>query len=138
MDKKFMRVAMEQAAIACKCGEIPVGAVIVCDGEVISCGYNKKENTNDVTNHAEIIAIRKACKIKKNWRLNGCSLYVTLEPCQMCMGAVIEARIEKVIFGAKNENNDYKISKNKIPIIIGGVYEKENVELLKKFFQGKR
>ncbi|MDD2490154.1 MAG: nucleoside deaminase [Bacilli bacterium] len=138
MEKKFMKEAMKQAIKACNRGEIPVGAVIVKDGKVIARGYNKKEKTKDVTKHAEIIAIQKACKKNNDWRLSGCSLYVTLEPCLMCMGALLEARIDKLVFGAVSENKNSEKANNKSLEIIGGVLEKENSEILKKFFQKKR
>ena len=99
----FLRnIAYKQAQKALKIDEVPVGAIIVKDGKVIASAYNKKEKLKDPTAHAEILAIRKACKKLKSWHLDGCILYVTLEPCTMCAGAIIQARINKVIYGAKS------------------------------------
>ena len=97
-DRQFMREAIEQALVAEQEGNVPVGAVIVKDGVVISSGHNIK--TNDPTEHAEIIAIRKACLKIGHWNLKGCTLYVTLEPCSMCAGAIVQARISQLVYGA--------------------------------------
>lgn len=102
-DERFMRLAIEQARIAGRMGEVPIGAVIT-DGEdkVISSGYNLREAGNDPTGHAEIIAIKKAGEALGSWRLEGSVLYVTIEPCLMCMGAIILARIKRLVFGARD------------------------------------
>lgn len=134
MEEKFMRVALKQAQIAFEKGDVPVGAVIVKDGRIIAKAYNKREQTNDSTDHAEIIAIKKACKHLNDWRLNNCIMYVTLEPCSMCMGAIQHSRIEKVVYGTKN-TNDYE---NKMSIIRGPILETECAQLLKTFFQNRR
>jgi tRNA(adenine34) deaminase len=109
MNDKFMKAALKQAMKAYDKGDVPVGAVIVKKSKIIARAYNKREEKKDVTYHAEILAIRKACKYLNDWRLNDCIMYVTLEPCSMCMGAIKQARISKVIYGAKNttevENN---------------------------------
>lgn len=97
-----MNEAYKEAIKAKEEDEVPVGAVIVKDGKVIARAYNKKENNNDPMGHAEILCIRKACKKLKDWYLKGCELYVTLEPCVMCVGAIMNARIEKVYFGARD------------------------------------
>ena len=100
MDEKFMYEALLQARRAAKLGEMPVGAVIVRDGEIIARGYNKRETKGNALLHAEIIAIDRACKKLGGWRLPGCEMYVTLEPCPMCAGAIISARIDNLYFGA--------------------------------------
>jgi tRNA(adenine34) deaminase len=102
-DERFMRLAIEQARIAGRMGEVPIGAVIT-DGEdkVVSSGYNLREAGNDPTGHAEIIAIKKAGEALGSWRLEGSVLYVTIEPCLMCMGAIILARIKRLVFGARD------------------------------------
>lgn len=101
--EKYMREAIKEAKKALALEEIPVGAVIVKDGKIISRGYNKKETKQDATRHAEIIAIEKASKKLKNWRLIDCEMYVTVEPCVMCAGAIISSRIKKVYIGT-NDN----------------------------------
>ena len=101
-DQYYMEKALVQANKALKEDEVPVGAIIVKDGKIISKAYNKKEQLQSPTAHAEIIAINKACKKLKTWHLDDCVLYVTLEPCVMCAGAIIQARIKKVVYGAKS------------------------------------
>ncbi len=101
LDELFMRQALRQAALAAEAGEVPVGAVIVHTNHVIARGYNQRETLHDPTAHAEMIAITAAADHLKSWRLSGCSLYVTLEPCLMCAGAIYLARIERLIFGAR-------------------------------------
>ena len=134
MNNIYMKAAIKQAKIAYDKGDVPVGAIIVKDNKIIARAYNKKAITNDPINHAEIIAIKKACKLIGNWRLNGCTIYVTLEPCPMCMGAIEQARIDCIVFGAKREksNNTEKAT------IFGGTLEEECSEVLKKFFQNVR
>lgn len=99
MDKKFMEIALDEAKIAALKDEVPVGAVIVKNGEVIASAHNLRETLNDPTAHAEILAIKKASSILKNWRLNECEMYVTLEPCPMCAGAILQSRIRKLYIG---------------------------------------
>lgn len=99
MDKKFMEIALDEAKIAALKDEVPVGAVIVKNGEVIASAHNLRETLNDPTAHAEILAIKKASSILKNWRLNECEMYVTLEPCPMCSGAILQSRIRKLYIG---------------------------------------
>ena len=98
----FMNLAYKQAQKALKIDEVPVGAVIVKNNKVISAAYNKKEKLQDPTAHAELLAIKKACKKLNSWHLDDCTLYVTLEPCTMCAGAIIQSRIKKVVYGAKS------------------------------------
>ena len=95
----YMRLAIEEAKKAQTVGEVPIGAVIVKDGEIIASGYNRRETSNDPTNHAEIVAIRRASQVLGGWRLIGCTLVVTLEPCPMCAGAIVQSRIERVVYG---------------------------------------
>lgn len=100
----YMQIALEQAEIAFKYGEVPVGAVIVKDNKIIGLGHNSKEKSKDVTKHAEINAIREASKSLNDWRLNGCDMYVTLEPCPMCAGAILQSRISRLFIGTFNKD----------------------------------
>ena len=104
-DEKFMKEALKQAKKAASIGETPIGAVIVRDGEIIARGYNKRETKKNALLHAEIIAINKACKKLGGWRLPRCEMYVTLEPCPMCAGAIINSRIENLYFGAYDKKS---------------------------------
>lgn len=145
-DNVYMKKALERASAAYKAGETPVGAVIVRDGEIIATGRNCREGKKNALMHAEIIAIKRACKRLGSWRLTGCDLYVTLEPCPMCAGAVINARIRRVVFGA----SDYKagsfgsvvdlsaLSYNHKPEIVGGVMADECADILSNFFKQLR
>lgn len=146
-NEKFMLEALKQAQKAYKKKEVPVGAVIVKNGKVIGCGYNQKEKKHSATKHAEIIAIEKASKKIKDWRLNDCEMYVTLEPCVMCAGAILSARIKKVYIGAMEKNfgccgSAMNILNNsafttKVEFETG-VMENESVEMLQSFFKNKR
>lgn len=138
MNEKYINIAIKEAKKAYKKGEIPVGAVIVKNNKVISKGYNKIEKTNNPVNHAEIIAIKKACNKLKNWRLNDCILYVTMEPCLMCCGAILQSRISKVVYCLDNKNygNINQIS-NKIEVEKNSKNE-EVKKMLKDFFKQKR
>src|SRR6185503_8295596 len=100
--ESFMREALALAAAAAAAGEVPVGAVVVKDGRVIGRGSNRPITTSDPTAHAEIVALREAAAAEKNYRLTGCELYVTLEPCAMCVGAMVHARLARVVFGARD------------------------------------
>jgi tRNA(adenine34) deaminase len=143
----FMQLALIEAQKAYDKDEVPVGAVVVKNGEVIGTGCNYRETTNDPTMHAEIIAIRAASQHLNSWRLSGCELFVTLEPCPMCAGAIIQSRIERVVFGAfdpkagcagtlYNLLSDTRF--NHRAEIVAGILEKECAELLRKFFKDKR
>lgn len=99
-DEKWMQEAIRQAQLAEEIGEVPIGAVIVRDGVIVGSGYNVRETTHDPTGHAEMIAIRQASETLGAWRLLGCTLYVTLEPCPMCAGAILQSRVERVVYGA--------------------------------------
>ena len=145
--EKYMKEALKEAKKAYKKLEIPVGAVIVKNGEIIARAYNVKEEKNDTTKHAEILAIQKASKKLKAWRLNDCEMYVTLEPCPMCAGALIQARIKKVYIGASDEKTgacgsvlnlleDYKF--NHQVEIEKGICKEECVKILKDFFKELR
>lgn len=105
-DVRFMEMAIKEAEKAMTGGDVPIGCVIVDDvtGAVVSKAFNKKERSLDATAHAEMLCIRKACKVRGDWRLENCSLYVTLEPCPMCFGAILSARISRVVFGARDLN----------------------------------
>ena len=147
MQKKFMQKALRQAHKALSLDEVPIGAVIVKDGKVIASGYNKVESTNIATEHAEIVAIRKACKKLGGWRLDGCEMFVTLEPCPMCAGAIVNARIKKVYFGAYEPKSGSAQSKHKVltesglnhtTLYEGGILQEECSSLLTNYFKSKR
>ena len=145
--EKFMNEALKEAKKAYKKLEIPVGAIIVKDGEVIARAHNVKEEKNDTTKHAEIIAIQKASKKLESWRLNNCEMYVTLEPCAMCAGAIIQARLKKVYIGTMDEKTgacgsvlnllqDYKF--NHSVELETGILKEESEKILKDFFKELR
>lgn len=98
-DEKYMRAAIREAKKAYKLGEVPIGCVIVYEGKIIGRGYNRRKTDKNTLSHAEITAIKKASKIIGDWRLEGCTMYVTLEPCQMCAGAIVQGRVDKVVIG---------------------------------------
>ena len=102
MDEKFMRAALKEAKKAYDIGDVPIGCVIVQGGMIIARGYNKRNASKSVLSHAELVAIEKACKKTNDWRLEDCTIYVTLEPCQMCAGAIVQARIPRVVIGSMN------------------------------------
>ena len=140
-DQKYMIEALNEAKKAYQKGEVPIGAVIVYDNKIIARAYNKKEKTHIVTHHAEILAITKACKKIKNWRLSNCTLYVTVEPCMMCCGAIIQSRLKKIVYGTKNENFGFiKNINNSVGDIeiISGVLEEECKKIITEFFNRKR
>jgi tRNA(adenine34) deaminase len=101
-DERWMQEAIQQARLAEAIGEVPIGAVIVKDGNVVGAGYNLRETSLDPTAHAEMIAIRQASESLQAWRLTGCTLYVTLEPCPMCAGAILQSRVDRVVYGASD------------------------------------
>lgn len=101
-DDKFMKEALRQAKKAYRLEEAPIGCVIVHDGKIIARGYNRRNIDRSTLSHAEILAIRKAAKVMGDWRLEGCTMYVTLEPCQMCAGAIVQARLDRVVMGSRN------------------------------------
>ena len=139
MDEYFIKKTLDLAKKAYKNGDVPVGAIIVEDGKIISQAYNKKEKNKNVVNHAEIIAISKACKKKKTTYLNDCILYVTLEPCMMCSGAIIQSHIKKVVYCTDSPKYGFmsKIDKKNIEVV-NHIFEEKSVNLLKNFFISKR
>lgn len=146
--KNLMQLAFEQAQKALTLGEVPIGAIVVApDGQVIGEGFNRRELDQDATQHAEMIAIRQACLKLGTWRLIDCSLFVTLEPCPMCAGAIINSRIKNVYFGALDPKagaagsvvNLFEVAKfNHHPHVIRGLYREEASQMLKNFFKDIR
>lgn len=146
-DQNYMRTALELAKHAQTQDEVPVGALVVKDQQIISTGYNQREQSQKVTQHAEIIALEEACQALGTWRLTGCTLYVTLEPCLMCAGALYQARVSRVVYGCQDPkggalgslysihqdlrlNHNYEVTQK--------VYDKESSSLLKNYFSQKR
>ena len=145
-DLEMMALAIEEAKKAALLGEVPIGAVIVQNGKVIATGHNLRETDRHALAHAEIVAIDKACRALGGWRLTDCTLYVTLEPCPMCAGAIINSRIDRVVFGAYDKRAGSlgslidlsKVNYNHQPRLCGGVMADECLELLKEFFKSLR
>lgn len=139
MNDVYMKKAFLQARKAFSIDEIPVGCVIVCKNKVIACGCNKKESKKNAILHAEIVAINNACQKLGTWRLDNCEMYVTLEPCMMCMGAIIESRIKKVYYGVKN-NNEQMYSKNDVSkfVELFCLNDSQCSAILSDFFVNKR
>ncbi len=147
MEIKFMRVAIKQALKAEELDEVPIGACIVKDGKVIAKAHNKMEKLQDATAHAEVLAIQKACRKLKSWRLDGADIYVTIEPCAMCAGAIVNARIANVYFGAFESKSGCAVSKynvlsdsglNHTTCFLGGIEEEKCKNLIKNYFKQKR
>ena len=146
-DQAFMRAAIGEAKIAASVDEVPVGAIVVRNGDVIGAGLNRSIQDADPTAHAEIVAIRAAAKSENNYRLNDSTLYVTLEPCAMCVGAMLQARITRLVFGAYDDKAgaagsvvdlcDHRALNHRIEVN-GGLLEEQCASLLKKFFASKR
>lgn len=146
-DEKYMKMAIKLAKKAADMGEVPIGCVIVYEGKVIARGYNRRTMDKSTLSHAEILAIKKASKVVGDWRLEGCTMYVTLEPCQMCAGAIIQARMDKVVIGCMNAKAGCAGSVlnilehegfNHQAIVERGVLEEECSILLKEFFSNLR
>ena len=144
---KYMMIALNEAKKAFDMDEVPIGAVVVKDGVVISRAHNLREKKQRATAHAEVLAIEKACKKLGSWRLDGCVLYVTLEPCTMCIGASILSRVDGVVYGADDPKGgslgslfDVSLIKgfNHYPWVVSGICEEECSDLLKDFFKNKR
>ncbi|AIO18202.1 tRNA-specific adenosine deaminase [Candidatus Izimaplasma bacterium HR1] len=139
----YMNLALEQAAEASLNNEVPIGAIIIKDDKVIAVARNERVETNKTTSHAEIIAIEKANKLLKSWRLDSCSIYVTIEPCPMCAGAIIQSRISNVIYGAKDPKAGshtsivqlFDKSFNHRVEVTSGILENECSEIISSFFQ---
>ena len=145
-DEYFMREALRLAALAAEMDEVPVGAVIVKDGEILARAYNTRETSKCATHHAEVLAIEECCRVMGGWRLPGVTLYVTMEPCAMCAGAIINARIPRVVYGARDIRfgafgsalDLNSVGLNHRPEVIGGVLGDEAKEMLTEYFKGKR
>jgi len=145
-DEYFMEMALAEAEAARAAGEVPVGAVITMDGEVLAKAHNSPILMQDPTAHAEILAIRKAATIRKNYRLSGTTIYVTIEPCVMCAGAIVHARMERLVFGAEDPKggalslygilDDRKL--NHSVAVTGGILKERCGEILGRFFREKR
>ena len=147
MNETMMQRALELAELASQLDEVPIGAVVIHEGQIIGEGYNTKEHGLNPTAHAEMIAIQQAAEHLGRWRLHGCTLYVTLEPCPMCAGAIVNARMDKVVFGARDPKsgaceslftitNDERL--NHRCEVEGGMLEEDCVAILQSFFKAKR
>lgn len=146
MNEEYMREALVLAKQAFDQDEVPVGAVVVRNGEIVSRAYNERETISDATAHAEVLAIRRACEKLGRWRLSDCELYVTLEPCPMCAGAIVNAKLDAVYYGAKDPRGgafgsimdlrSYPLYHK--PKICGGILEQESLVLVRSFFEKKR
>lgn len=145
-DISAMEAALAEARLAAAEGETPIGAVLVKNGEIVAAAHNCREAKNDVTSHAELEVLRIAGQKKGDWRLSECTLYVTLEPCPMCAGAILGARVGRVVYGAKDANmgamgsvlNLPRFPLGAHPTVVGGVLEDECRELLQSFFRARR
>ncbi|MCX6571161.1 MAG: tRNA adenosine(34) deaminase TadA [Candidatus Aminicenantes bacterium] len=145
-DTVFMKAALQEAAKAATAWEVPVGAVVVRDGHIVARGSNKPVKSSDPTAHAEIVALRKAARKAGNYRLPDCDLYVTVEPCAMCLGALVQARIRRLVFGTLDPKAGAVSSIMKFPFertnhrpeIVGGILAGECAKLLRDFFHGRR
>ena len=147
MDEKYMNIALEEAYKSYEKGDVPVGAVVVYKNEIIARAHNCKEQNKNAVEHAEILAISQACQKLNTWHLEECTIYVTLEPCLMCAGALIQSRIGKLVFATENEKFGYvgsisnvlnNKSNNHHTIIINGICKEKSQKLLKEFFKDKR
>jgi tRNA(Arg) A34 adenosine deaminase TadA len=146
-DQRLMRAALREAGRAAREQEVPVGAVVVRDGRIIARAHNHPIRAHDPTAHAEILAIRRAARRLGNYRLNGCSLYVTIEPCTMCAGAIVHARLERVVFGARDPKAGASGSALKVlnhpklnhqVEVVSGVLKEECANKLREFFRARR
>ncbi len=145
-DAGFMRKALAEAAKAAARGEVPVGAVVVRQGRIVARGANRPLRSSDPTAHAEIVALRKAAKKSRNYRLPDCDLYVTVEPCAMCLGAIVQARVRRVVYGATDPKAGAVSSTmsfpfgrlNHEPAVLSGVLAGESAALLRDFFRARR
>lgn len=145
-DAHWMHQALLEAKKAAALGEIPVGAVIVRDEQVIARAHNRRELDQDAMAHAEVLCIQQACRVLNSWRLSGCTLYVTLEPCPMCSGAIINSRLDRVVYGAKDDKAGcagsvadlFVMPFNHTPVIRSGILEEECAAVLSNFFETLR
>ena len=142
VDEQYMRKALQEAEAACQKGEIPIGAVVVCKGRIISRAHNLTETLHDVTAHAEMQAITAAADLLGGKSLTDCTLYVTIEPCTMCAGAIGWAQVPRIVYGAPDEKRGYRHyaphAMHPKADIVGGILEDECRELMQKFFRDKR
>lgn len=147
LDEKFMLMAIKEAEKSASLDEVPVGAIIVKDNKVIARGHNLREKSNDPTSHAEINAIRKACKKLGSWRLENCTIYVTIEPCSMCAGTLLWTRIKRIVYGApdlkggalESSFNLFEVKNiNHHPEAVGGILQEECGKMMSGFFKEKR
>ena len=147
LDERMMRLALLEAEGSLDSGDVPVGAVIARDGEMLTAAGNARERSQDPTAHAEVLALREASTISDSWRLDGCTLYVTLEPCAMCAGAIVLSRIDRVVFGARDPKAGFGGSlgnllqderlNHRVDVTVG-LLEDECGELLRAFFRDRR
>ncbi len=146
-DLRFMRLALEEADAAANDGEVPIGAVVVCDGQVVSCAHNRREQDADPAAHAEFLAMEEAARALGRWRLSGCTVYVTLEPCLMCAGLMVNARVDRCVYGAPDPKGGalgtlFDVSRdarlNHAFEVTSGVLADEAAERLRSFFRAQR
>ena len=145
-EEKYIKLALKEAKKALLKDEVPIGCVIVKDNKIVSRGHNLRETKKNVTKHAEMVAIEKACKQLDSWRLIDCEIYVTLEPCAMCAGAIYQARISRVIFGADDPKGGalggnfdlYKEKLNHYPEVVKGILKEECSSIISNYFKTKR
>ena len=146
-DEKFMYEAIKMASLAYLDDEVPIGCVIVKDDKIVAGGCNQREQDNDPTAHAEIVAIKRAARILGDWQLVDCELYVTIEPCIMCAGAIIQSRIKRVVYGAPDPRGGAlgssinvleAVNINHRPEVVGGVRQEECADFVKRYFKEKR
>ena len=147
LHQDWMRLALTQAQMAFEQGEVPIGAIVVHNGRVIAAAHNEKEQRNDPTAHAEVLAIQRAAKVLGNWRLTDAILYVTLEPCPMCAGAIVQSHLKQIVYGSADLKGgatgsvmnvlDYTLWNHRVDIV-AGVLEEECSEILKLFFRRLR
>lgn len=146
-DRAYMQLALEQAQLAFDLGEVPIGAVLVIDGQVIARAHNRRETWHDATAHAELMVIQEACKTLGRWRLSGATLYVTIEPCTMCAGAMVLARVDRVVYGSPDAKAgaaeslfnvvDNQALNHRLQVT-AGVMEEECRDIMKAFFRQRR
>lgn len=145
-DEQLMQAALAEARIAADLGEAPIGAVVVRNGEIVARAHNTRETCKNATHHAELLAIDAACKVLGGWRLWECELFVTLEPCPMCAGAIINSRVRRVVYGARDEKagccgsvvNLFALPFNHKPVVEGGLLAEACAALLREFFASLR
>lgn len=146
-DERMMRLALEEAEACLNSGDVPVGAVIARDGDMLAAAGNARERMQDPTAHAEVLALREASEISDSWRLDGCTMYVSLEPCAMCAGAIVLARLDRVVFGARDPKAGFAGSLGNLlqderlnhrVDLTGGLLEELSGELLRAFFRDRR